>query len=162
MGFAQFLTIFVSVFGVIALVFYTFPYLGIIFAPMAIIYYFVAIYYRASSVETKRLDSILRSALYASVSETLTGLATIRAYGVQDQKAAKAGEGLDVQNRAHYMTITIQRWLGIRLDFFGNLLILGIALFAAGFRHDIDPSKVGVVLTYTLTFTVVFCESTAC
>lgn len=154
----QFLTIFASLFGVIALVFYTFPYLGIIFAPLAVIYYFIARYYRASSVETKRLDSILRSSLYASVSETLTGLATIRAYNIQDQKAAKASEGLDVQNRAHYMNITIQRWLGIRLDFFGNILILGITLFAAGFRHDIDPSRVGVVLTYTLTFTVVFCE----
>ncbi|KAJ3538634.1 hypothetical protein NMY22_g5079 [Coprinellus aureogranulatus] len=154
----SFLTIFASLFGVIALVFYTFPYLGIIFAPLAVLYYFVARYYRASSVETKRLDSILRSALYASVSESLTGLATIRAYRIQDQKATKAEEGLDVQNRAHYMNITIQRWLGIRLDFFGNLLILGITLFAAGFRHDIDPSRVGVVLTYTLTFTVVFSD----
>ncbi len=48
------------------------------------------------------------------------------------------------------MTIAIQRWLSIRLDIAGNLLILGICLFAAGFRHSIDPSKVGVVLTYTL------------
>jgi len=48
------------------------------------------------------------------------------------------------------MTITIQRWLSVRLDFFANLLILGIALFAAGLRHSINPAKVGVVLSYTL------------
>ena len=62
----------------------------------------------------------------------------------------KAEIGLDKENRAYYMTITIQRWLSMRLDFFANILILGIALFAAGFRHTINPAKVGVVLTYTL------------
>lgn len=49
------------------------------------------------------------------------------------------------------MTIMIQRWLGIRLDIIGNILLLGICLFAAGFRHSVDPSKIGVVLTYTLS-----------
>ena len=48
------------------MVFYTFPYLGILFAPLAIIYSFSAVYYRRTSVETKRLDSILRSRLYAA------------------------------------------------------------------------------------------------
>ncbi len=46
--------------------FYTFPYLGIIFAPMIVLYYLAAVYYRRSSVEMKRLDSNLRSVLYAS------------------------------------------------------------------------------------------------
>ena len=62
-----------------------------------------------------------------------------------------AEQGQDVENRAYYMTIAIQRWLGVRLDILGNILILGICLFAAGFRHTVDPSKIGVVLTYTLS-----------
>lgn len=49
------------------------------------------------------------------------------------------------------MTIAIQQWLGTRLDLLGNLLVLGIALFAAGFSKTISPSKVGVVLSYTLS-----------
>lgn len=80
--------------------FYTFPYLGIIFVPLSILYYMTAIYYRRTSVEAKRLDSLMRSALYSSYSgedplpacaphrltalaETLTGLSTVRAYGEQ-------------------------------------------------------------------------------
>jgi ATP-binding cassette, subfamily C (CFTR/MRP), member 1 len=55
-----------QVFGTIALVFYTFPLLGIIFAPLFLAYFIVATFYRRTSVETKRLDSLLRSALYAS------------------------------------------------------------------------------------------------
>ena len=49
------------------------------------------------------------------------------------------------------MTIAIQRWLGVRLDILGNILILGIGLFAAGFRKTVDPSKIGVVMSYTLS-----------
>ncbi|KAK7050453.1 oligomycin resistance ATP-dependent permease YOR1 [Favolaschia claudopus] len=147
----QLLSTFSNVIGTVALVFYTFPYLGIIFAPMAVLYYLVSIYYRRSSVETKRLDSLMRSALYASYTETLTGLSTIRAYREQDDAIKSAETGLDLENRAYFMTITLQLWLGLRLDLFGNILIFGIALFAAGFRNTVDPSKVGVVLSYTLS-----------
>lgn len=54
--------------GTVGLVFYVFPYLGIIFVPMGIIYYVVSDFYRRTSVETKRLDSVLRSILYAAFS----------------------------------------------------------------------------------------------
>jgi ATP-binding cassette, subfamily C (CFTR/MRP), member 1 len=67
----HFLSTFSSVIGtLVALVFYTFhfPYLGIIFLPMEFLYYIVSVYYRRSSVEAKRLDSILRSILYESYS----------------------------------------------------------------------------------------------
>ncbi|KAI1798261.1 multidrug resistance-associated ABC transporter [Ganoderma leucocontextum] len=144
-----------SVLGTAGLVFYTFPYLGIMFAPMIVLYYVAAVYYRRSSVEMKRLDSNLRSVLYASYTETLTGLSTVRAYRSQDRFVRNAEQGQDVENRAYYMTIAIQRWLGVRLDILGNMLLLGICLFAAGFRHTVDPSKIGVVLTYTLSTTLV-------
>ncbi|KAI0717423.1 multidrug resistance-associated ABC transporter [Cerioporus squamosus] len=145
-----------SVVGTAGLVFYTFPYLGIIFAPMILLYYVAAVYYRRSSVEMKRLDSLLRSILYASYSETLTGLSTVRAYRAQHRFVIKSEEGLDMENRAYYMTIAIQRWLGVRLDILGNILILGIGLFAAGFRKSVDPSKIGVVMSYTLSITQMF------
>ncbi|KAJ6578750.1 multidrug resistance-associated ABC transporter [Mycena vulgaris] len=154
----QLLTSFSSVIGTVFLVFYTFPYLGIIFAPMAVLYYGVSLYYRRSSVETKRLDSLMRSSLYASYSETLTGLATIRAYREQGEAIKQAEHGLDLENRAYLMTITLQCWLSIRLDVFGNVLIFGIALFAAGFRNTVNPSQIGVVLSYTLSITQVFSQ----
>ncbi|KAJ7852952.1 multidrug resistance-associated ABC transporter [Mycena leptocephala] len=147
----QLLSTFSAVIGTVGLVFYIFPYLGIIFAPMAILYYLVSVYYRRSSVETKRLDSLMRSALYASYTETLTGLSTIRAYREQEPAIRQAEHGLDLENRAYFMTITLQLWLGLRLDLFGNILIFGIALFGAGFRNTVDPSKIGVVLSYTLS-----------
>ncbi|KAF8192931.1 multidrug resistance-associated ABC transporter [Pholiota molesta] len=108
----QFLTTFFSVIGTVGLVFYTFPYLGIIFLPLGVLYYGASIYYRRSSVETKRLDSLMRSILYGSYSETLTGLPTVRAYGMQaclvfsrERAVQDAEHGLDMENRAYMMTV---------------------------------------------------------
>jgi ATP-binding cassette, subfamily C (CFTR/MRP), member 1 len=56
-----------------------------------------------------------------------------------------------MENRAYLMTISMQRWLAVRLDLLGNILVLGIALFAAGFRKTVNPAKIGVVLSYTLS-----------
>ncbi|CAA7257506.1 unnamed protein product [Cyclocybe aegerita] len=156
--FMQFLLTLSSVFGTIGLVFYTFPYLGIIFIPLTTLYYWASMYYRRSSVETKRLDSLLRSVLYGSYSETLTGLSTIRAYRMQPRSIEAADRGLDGQNRAYLMTVVMQRWLAIRLDMFGNILILGIGIFGATFRTSVNPARVGVVLTYTLGVTQIFSE----
>ncbi|GJJ12903.1 hypothetical protein Clacol_007149 [Clathrus columnatus] len=151
----QLLNTFASVLGTIALVFYIFPLLGIIFAPLSILYWGFLSFYRRTSIEVKRLDSTLRSALYASYSETLTGLSTVRAYQEQPRFIRTSEHALDVENRAYYMTIAIQRWLGVRLDFLGNILIFGIGLFAVGFRHSVNPSKTGVVLTYSLSTAIV-------
>ena len=84
----QLLSTFSSILGTVALIFYTFPLLGIIFAPLSVLYWACATFYRCvpalrpapalrthvvavcsrSSVEAKRLDSVLRSALYSSYS----------------------------------------------------------------------------------------------
>ncbi|TCD67438.1 hypothetical protein EIP91_012410 [Steccherinum ochraceum] len=157
----QLLSNFSTVLGTAGLIFYTFPYLGIAFAPLSVLYYGAAMYYRRSSVETKRLDSLMRSALYSSYSESLTGLSTVRGYGEQARFIHRAEKGLDMENRAYYMTIAIQQWLGVRLDVLGNVLVLGIALFGSGFRKTVDPSSVGVVLTYTLSITQVFSQLVA-
>ncbi|KAL5631354.1 hypothetical protein ACGC1H_007018 [Rhizoctonia solani] len=142
-----------SIIGTIALVFYTYAWLGIMFPPLLVLYWYFSMFYRRTSIEVKRLDSILRSLLYAAFSEALTGLSTIRAYREQHRFVRVSERQIDVENKAYFMTIACQRYLGVRLDFLGNLLILGIGLIAVGFRTSVDPSKLGVVLTYALTIT---------
>jgi ATP-binding cassette, subfamily C (CFTR/MRP), member 1 len=60
---------------------------------------------------------------------------------------------VDGQNRAYILSVLVQRWLALRLDLLANILVLGIGLFAVGLRNSSDPSKTGVVLSYTLAIT---------
>ncbi|KAF8699270.1 Multidrug resistance-associated ABC transporter, partial [Rhizoctonia solani] len=147
-----------SILGTVVLVFYTYVWLGIMFPPLFFLYWYFSIYYRRTSVEVKRLDSILRSRLYATFSEALTGISTIRAYREQPRFVGTSERKIDMGNKAYFMTITCQRYLGVRLDFLGNLLVLGIGLIGVGFRTSADPSKLGIVMTYALTITQTFSQ----
>ena len=98
--------------------------------------------------EVKRLDSILRSHVYVQFGETLTGLTTVRAYGKQAEFIKLNENYLDVMNRAYFITIIDQRWLGIRLDFVGDILIFVVAILVVTSRFSVSPSISGLVLAY--------------
>ena len=86
--------------------------------------------------------------MYAQFGETLTGLSTIRAYGKQAEFSKLNEDHLDVMNRAYFMTIVDQRWLGIRLDFVGDILIFVVAILVVTSRFSVSPSVSGLVLAY--------------
>ncbi|KAJ7063750.1 ABC protein [Mycena amicta] len=116
-------------------------------------YNYFASFYRASSREIKRLDALLRSLLYAHLSESLTGLPTIRSYGEIPRFIERNKYLIDLQNRALYLTVTNQRWLAIRLDVCGAVMVFIVALFAVIGVSNISPAQIGLVLTYTTQLT---------
>ncbi|KAF8183977.1 ABC protein [Pholiota molesta] len=116
-------------------------------------YQYFASYYRASAREVKRLDSMLRSLLYSHLSESLTGLPTLRTYGEIPRFLKENAYYIDLENRALVLSVTNQRWLSIRLDFCGAILIFIVALFAICGVSGITPAQVGLILTYTTSLT---------
>ena len=56
----------------------------------------------------QRLDAILRSSLYSHFSETLSGIATIRAYGEGERFLNENRDRVNIENRAYWMVVTIQ------------------------------------------------------
>lgn len=96
------------------------PWFGIAVLPLAVFYVRVLNYFREVSRETKRLESISRSPVYAQFSETLGGLVTIRAYG-QPTRFIHNFEGkVDENTRAYYNNKSADRWLSIRLELIGS------------------------------------------
>ncbi|KAG6918643.1 hypothetical protein DXG01_012762 [Tephrocybe rancida] len=112
-------------------------------------YQYFAAFYRASAREVKRLDSMLRSVLYAHFSESLTGLPTIRSYGELGRFIKDNTYYIDLENRALLLTVTNQRWLAVRLDFCGACLVFSIAMLTVTGASGISPAQVGLVLIYT-------------
>ncbi|GBB94362.1 hypothetical protein RclHR1_02340019 [Rhizophagus clarus] len=147
------LTIVLGTFILISVVFVLFL---IPLVPLMIIYYFAAIYYRSTNRELKRLDSVLRSSLYAHFSETLTGLPTIRAYREQDRFLRTNEHFIDIENKAYFLTIVVQRWLGIRLESIANILVFFTSLFTIIERFKVNPAVSGLVLSYALQVTGTF------
>lgn len=140
-----------NILGAIILIAIVLPWFLIAVAAVSVGYLWAAMFYRASARELKRLDAILRSSLYSHFSESLSGLATIRAYGETDRFLRENRKRVDIENRAYWLTVTNQRWLGIRLDFLGILLTFVVAILTVGTRFSISPSQTGVVLSYIIS-----------
>ncbi|BGP33345.1 hypothetical protein JCM10296v2_005143 [Rhodotorula toruloides] len=132
---------------VIAIVY---PYFLIPTAFVLFLFVMTSNFYRASARTIKRHDNVLRSFLYAWFGESLTGLSTIRAFGEKERFLRGNEKYIDLENRAWFLTVCNQRWLAIRVDAWGALLVLIIALVAVGERTTIPSSKTGLILAVTL------------
>lgn len=78
----------------------------------------------------KRLDSISRSPIYAQFGEALNGLSTILAYKAYDRMADINGRSMDNNICFMLVNISANRWLAIRLETLGGLMIWFTATFA--------------------------------
>lgn len=94
-----FLMTFSNLIGAFVLIAVIIPWFLIAVVVIMVLYYSLSLYYRASARELKRLDAILRSSLYAHFSESLTGLATIRAYGETERFRRESEERVNIENR---------------------------------------------------------------
>jgi len=119
--------------------------------PLAVIFVFSSSYYRASAVEIKRHEAVLRSHVFSRFSEAISGTSTIRAYGLQNQFSNSVREATDSMNGAYFLTFSNQRWLGMRLDLIGVLLCFVTGILVVTSRFSIDPGTAGLVLSYMLS-----------
>lgn len=116
------------------------PWFAIATVVLLFLLYILYRFYASSAREVKRLDSILRSALYAHLAESLSGLSTIRAYGRVQEFSAENARLVDVEDRAYYLTSVNQRYIGIRIDMMASVLTLIVALISVGERTHISPA----------------------
>lgn len=137
--------------SVFALIIAYFHYFAVALVPLYAVFFLAASYYRSSAREVKRFESVLRSHVFAKFGEGLSGVASIRAYGLQQRFIEDLRKSIDDMNGAYYLTFANQRWLSIRLDVVGNLLVFTVAILVVAQRFSVDPSIGGLVLSYILS-----------
>eukprot|EP01041_Mallomonas_annulata_P002395 gene2395-4646_t len=107
--------------------------------------------YVASSSEVNRMESVTRSPIFADFSATLDCLTTLRAFGLKKLAENAFHQQIDNNGRAYFTFMLINRWLGIRLDVIVSMVVSAMALLAAGLRHQMDPSLIGITMVYVLS-----------
>jgi ABC-type multidrug transport system fused ATPase/permease subunit len=125
----------------------------IILIPLAYFFYKVQDFFRKSSRELKRLDGISRSPMYSFFAETLQGIQTIRAFGLEKQFTKRFFDLADAQMRNWFCFWFANRWLALRLDLFSNGVILSVALLCVIISDSggyVDPNLLGLALVYSL------------
>jgi ATP-binding cassette, subfamily C (CFTR/MRP), member 1 len=132
------------------------PAFLLIILPLGFVYMSYQKYYLRTSRELKRLDSVSRSPIYAHFQESLGGVSTIRAYKQTKRFAMENEWRMDANNRAFFPSISSNRWLAVRLEFIGSIVILtaaGLSIFSVAFGTGLSAGMVGLAMSYALQIT---------
>ncbi|GAA6005323.1 hypothetical protein JCM10207_002938 [Rhodosporidiobolus poonsookiae] len=152
-GFARTLA---GVFGMVAVISVSAPAFLLVLVPLLFVYKNIQSYYLATSRELKRLDATTKSPIFASFQETLGGLSTIRAMRQAPRFIAENEARVDRNQEAFFPSINCNRWLAVRLEFIGSILIFStatLAVFTLVRYRSLDAGIVGLMLSYALSTT---------
>uniref|UniRef100_A0A8C6DPK2 Uncharacterized protein n=1 Tax=Moschus moschiferus TaxID=68415 RepID=A0A8C6DPK2_MOSMO len=125
--------------------------LGVI--PLVFLYFTIQRYYMASSRQIRRLAEASRSPVISHFCETLLGVSTIRAFGHEQRFIQQNKEMLNENLVCFYNNVISNRWLSVRLEFLGNLMVFFTAVLTVLAGNSIDSAIVGLSISYALNIT---------
>ncbi|XP_053666960.1 ATP-binding cassette sub-family C member Sur [Anopheles marshallii] len=130
------------------------PYFILLTIPICGIYYLVQKFYRASSRELQRIESMTYSPVLAHFSETIEGVTTIRAFGQEARFMEVLFKRMEANNVAQIALNCSNRWLGIVLDYLGAVIVfvaILTALITACLRpQSTSSSLIGLAVNYAM------------
>ncbi|XP_070785441.1 ATP-binding cassette sub-family C member 9 isoform X2 [Enoplosus armatus] len=121
--------------------------------PLAVAFYFIQKYFRVASKDLQDLDDSTQLPLLCHFSETAEGLTTIRAFRHEARFKQRMLELTDTNNTAYLFLSAANRWLEVRTDYLGAVIVLtaaGASIWGFGLHSG---GLVGLGLTYALTVT---------
>ncbi|RCN46030.1 hypothetical protein ANCCAN_07977 [Ancylostoma caninum] len=144
-----------------------------VLVPLFAIYFMFLRFYVSTSRQLKRLESASRSPIYSHfqvgsilthrgsqnhnhpLQESIQGASSIRAYKLVDDFVRESERRLDENLATYYPSIVANRWLAVRLELVGNLIVMFSALFAVLFRDSpgLTAGLVGLSVSYALNIT---------
>ncbi|XP_027203988.2 ATP-binding cassette sub-family C member 12-like isoform X2 [Dermatophagoides pteronyssinus] len=146
-GFLQRLLIVIGNFIIIISMLYWFTIPFIFFI---ILFYLIFRYYRKAMYWLKQADMCLRSPIYSFVNNTIDGLATIKAFGMERKFEENFHTICDQQIVAFYYYQCAIRWLSIRIDCLCILASLCITILVIFNLNYIGSAYAGLLITQSL------------
>lgn len=132
------------------------PMFVVLIIPLAGLYLYIQRFYLRTSRELKRLDSVSRSPIYAQFQESLSGINTIRAFRQEQRFSLENEWRVDANVRAYFPSISANRWLAVRLEFLGSVIILaasGFSIISVARGSGLSAGLVGLAMSYALQIT---------
>jgi ATP-binding cassette subfamily C (CFTR/MRP) protein 4 len=156
----DFLVILFMVVGTLFTTIVVLPFALLTMPPL--IYYFFTVrrVFVTSTRELKRLEGLARSPIFAMLSESLSGIATIRANDSMKYFSAKFEDMHDAHTRAFFAFIGCSRWVGFRMDSLMFLLMSLVSFLSVIFQgqgwFEIDPAILGLAISMLLQLAGLF------
>jgi ABC-type multidrug transport system fused ATPase/permease subunit len=123
--------------------------------PLGYVYFLVQKWFRKTSTELQRINSVANSPIFADFSQTLSGTSTIRAYGEENRFFDQCKSSFDTMNASYILVQLANFWLGLRLDVLGGLMgaFIGGVAVATSSSGFIPAGYLGLALSYSIEVT---------
>ncbi|EXL40888.1 hypothetical protein FOCG_16654 [Fusarium oxysporum f. sp. radicis-lycopersici 26381] len=108
--------------------------------------------YLRTSRQLRFMDLEAKSPLYALFTESVAGLATLRAFGWRDALEKKHHDLLDRSQRPFYLLYAAQRWLTLVLDLFVTVIAVLVVVLVTQLRGVLPTGLIGVALVNIIQF----------
>ncbi|KAI6782626.1 Multidrug resistance-associated protein 1 [Emericellopsis cladophorae] len=108
--------------------------------------------YLRTSRQLRFMDLEAKSPLYALFTESVTGLATLRAFGWRGALEDRLYNLLDRSQRPFYLLYAVQRWLTLVLDMFVAGIAVLLVFLITQLRGVLPPGLIGVALVNVILF----------
>ncbi|CAG7561621.1 unnamed protein product [Fusarium equiseti] len=127
------------------------PYIAATFPLLGAVYFYLQRGYLRTSRQLRLLDLEEKAPLYTQFLETLSGLATIRAFGWGGAVIEANHALVDRSQRPFYLLMIVQRWLVLVLDLTTAGLALLLVRLAVRLRGEVDVGLTGVSLVQLIS-----------
>ncbi|KAH7046369.1 hypothetical protein BKA57DRAFT_537240 [Linnemannia elongata] len=141
------------VLGTIIVISFNLPIFVALIPILLFFYFWIQVYYMRTSRALKRIHMISKSPLFQHFAETLAGVSTIRAMRCHTRFSDDNARKSDRSANAYWAYITANRWLSVRLEFLGAVVVLATALLCVWKMDELGTGGAGLALSYSLTVT---------
>ncbi|CAO3570405.1 unnamed protein product [Mortierella alpina] len=143
-----------TILGIMFVVSYSTPIFLMAVPPLLLVFMLIQDYYVKTSGALKRLLSVSKSPLYQHFSESLAGVSIIRSTrGLATQFVLENEKRSDLMALRTDQFLITSRWLNIRVQTLCASTVFLAAALAVINAKSLDPSLVGLALSYALNMT---------
>ena len=123
----------------------------LVFVPILILFWRLQAVYRATSREVKRSEAVTRSPVLTLFAQALDGVSTIRAFSKEKTMVSgPAARLVDRNLKCVFCQFSSNRWLGLRLECFGGILVFTVTTAVVVTR---SASFAGIAISSALAVT---------
>jgi ATP-binding cassette subfamily C (CFTR/MRP) protein 1 len=126
------------------------PFIAVTVPLFILAVYYLQQTYLYTSRQLRFLDIESRTPVYSHFLETLEGLATIRAFGWENDFENMNRNRLNNSQKPYYLLFCIQRWLALVLDLMIAAIAFLVVALALSLRKFTSPGLLGISMNNVL------------
>ncbi|XP_065206378.1 multidrug resistance-associated protein 1-like [Planococcus citri] len=150
MKMVQFVTLFFRYFSIFVFMIITIPLSCIIIIPINIVYFIIRKHYIGLSHQLKRIETIHKSPLYSHLVETVTGIQTIRAFGLQEKFTSRCYQKIDLYSASYHSSVICTRWFCSRVEFLEGIILCSLTALLLFERNSLTLGQIALLIALAL------------